>query len=192
LLSSLAVAQSPGATHALEVKQLDDGSVTVDLGYNIKLNKNSTLHRIAYVVNDPLCVVQLSGVGFQTKPGFAGSSEGYRFVSTGDAIPTEAISVVEIRSVIFDVFGNHITTLSNTDIADHAKNDVISLRTNGAWYGTGTEVTRFLTSVTFVARVRKASGVIWRYDAKSVQNELGKIQLSISADDLDPSSTTKK
>jgi hypothetical protein len=44
----------------------DGGSVVTDLGYNIKVNKNSSLHRSWVVLNDPGCPVQLNGAGIAT------------------------------------------------------------------------------------------------------------------------------
>jgi hypothetical protein len=161
----------------------DGGSVITDLGYNIKVNKNSSLHRSWVVLNDPGCPVQLTGAGIVT---FYGGRE-YAYKQTGTFTASEAVAALEVRYVLYDMFGDHITTLSAVSVADVAAGMPSPLSDTGTWRAQENNVSEFLTAVAFVANVRTADGKLWRSEDKAITAELVKIRLTAGSGILDPS-----
>jgi hypothetical protein len=171
----------------LVVTTLDGGSVTTDLGYGIKTNKNSTLHRTWVILNDPACPVQISEAGLSISYG----DRQFNFLQVGTLTASEPVSAFEVRYVLYDVFGEHLKTLSATAVTDVAANSPRPLRDGGSWRAWDNEVTDLMTVVAFVAQVRTQSGKIWRYQDKALSQELGKIKLQASAGVLDPTKKEK-
>src|SRR5690348_15002142 len=77
----------------LTITKFDMGSVTTELGFNIKVNPASSLHRVAYVINDVTCPLALLSAGIGSK---YVSSHGYDFASVGDASLNKTVSAIEV------------------------------------------------------------------------------------------------
>jgi hypothetical protein len=108
-----AVSQST-PPRTLDVSIAEGGSVVTDLGYGVQVNKGSSLQRRFVTINDPSAPVALQNVGIRTT--FA--SDRYDFQASGALLPSEPIQAVEIRIVLFDMFGGRMKTLSATHVAD--------------------------------------------------------------------------
>jgi hypothetical protein len=171
-----------GADIPLQVAELDGGSVITDLGYKIRVNDGSTLHRRWYVLNDPGAPVALSGSGVKT---IYRSGE-YNFVAVGTGTPSVPIQALEVRMMIFDVWGNHLKTLSVTALRDYQQGTQIDLSKDGIWRTYENEVSETLTVISFVACARRADGISWFFDAKKVLGEVQHIKLKLSEADLSP------
>jgi len=155
----------------IEVAIVDGGSVITELGYDIKVNENSSLRRIWMIFNDPSCSVQLINFGITTKY----SNRNYSYNATGTLQVTEPITAIEVRFILYDVFGEHIKTLSGNKVED-MKGEVESW---GKWRAWESEVSGLLTVVSFVAQVRTEDGKIWRYNEEGLEEELQKVRLQI-------------
>lgn len=182
LLSSYSYAQT------IKVSSASGGSVTTDLSYGIKVNKNSSLQRTWLTFNDPSCPVELKGCGILTK---YDDDRGYKYIPTGSLLAKESISALDIRFILYDVFGDHIKTLAGTEVTDVSANSSFSLETIGSWRAWENEVSELLTVVSFVAQIRTESGKIWRYNDKAISEELNKVRLKISTGVLDPTKEKK-
>lgn len=180
-LGSVALAQP------IKVTTADGGSVITDLGYDIKINKNSTLRRAWVVLNDPNCPVQLINAGINTRYG----DREYNYIPTGSVKISVAISALEIRYLLYDVFGDHLKTLSATEVTDAAVDAEISLKEMGSWRAWENEISELLTVVVFVAQARTVDGKIWRYQDKPISEELNKIRLKVTTGVLDPTKENK-
>jgi hypothetical protein len=171
----------------IQVSTADGGSVVTDLGYGIKVNKNSTLHRAWVTLNDPSSPVQLINAGVSAQYG----DRGYNFVPTGSAKAVEAIAALEIRFLLYDVFGEHMKTLSATELIDIGANAELQLKETGRWRAWESQISQLLTVVAFVAHVRTADGKIWRYQDKPISEELNRIRLKVTSGVLDPTKENK-
>jgi len=167
---------------AIVVTSTDGGSVVTDLGYGIRVNKNSSLRRAWVTMNDPSCPVQLSGAGVTTGYG----DREYNFIPAGSCEASESVSALEVRYLLYDVFGEHMKTLSGTDVSDRPANLAFPLKDSGEWRAWENEVSELLTVVTFIAQVRTTSGKVWRYQEKAIGGELAKMRLQLSAGMLEP------
>jgi len=155
----------------ITITKSDGGSVVVKLGLGSKINEKSTLTRQLIVLNDAKCPLQIDeGAGiFVTY-----NSTNVSFYNKSEITPTEPINAYEIHYVIYDVFGSHIKTLSGTDVQDI----VSKTRIGGGWYANENQVSEYLFCVSYVAKVRTKSGVVWFYNPDIIKEELNKIQIN--------------
>lgn len=156
----------------IKIQETTGGSVVTKLGYGIAVNEGSTLNRLHYTLNDESCPVQLANTGITAN--YTGS--GYNFKPVGKLLAKEQITAYELHSVLYDIFGEKIKTLSNSDIVD-----VIGMveleKVGGSWYATENQVKEFFVVVTYVANVRTQDGTIWRYKPMDIKEELNKIKI---------------
>jgi len=172
----------------LKSETTDGGSVVTDLGYNIQVNKGSTLHRSFVNINDPAAPVRLIAAGVQAKYG----RDRYSFAPVGDFSASEPITALEVRFVLYDVFGGRMKTLSATEVTDFSPNMQLALSQLGSWYAWENEVSELLTVVAFVANARLASGKLWRFNEKAVSEELAKLNLKVTSGALEPTKEERK
>jgi hypothetical protein len=181
VLLSISLLLVANVTHAqLKVDMTDGGSVVTALGYGIEVNKGSSLKRTLVVINDASSPLSLTDTGVAPKY----QDRGYSFLPTGYMTPKEPVAAVEIRFVLFDMFGTPMTTLSAIRVKDFgAEKTPLG---EASWYASESNVRGLLTVASFVAHVRTASGKIWRYNEKRIGEELAKLNLRVSAGALEP------
>ncbi len=101
----------------MSVSRSSGGSVQTDLGHEIKVNKESSLMREWITVHDQVLPVDLVGtVGVRTI--YDSESSGYRYRALFSLQASEPLAAVEVRFLVFDIWGEHVRTLSMTEIAD--------------------------------------------------------------------------
>lgn len=177
LFCSLADAQ-------ITTSKVNGGSVITKLGLGVTVNSGSTLTREWIIINDEKCPIQLKDVGINT----VYVSEDYRFKASGSINTSEPIVAYEIHHVLYDVFGGHLSSLNNIDVTDI--NGSKDLGKSGSWRPSENEVSEYLSCVSYVAAVRTAAGVIWRFKPEVIKQELSKIQIAYE-EGYSPSPETK-
>src|ERR1017187_2345598 len=85
-------------TRPLEVSEIDGGSASTS-EYGTVLNKDTSLHRKCYILNDHSSPLQLSGAGVTV----AGANT---FVLKGDATTSAEISAIDVVAMLFDLWGD--------------------------------------------------------------------------------------
>jgi hypothetical protein len=156
----------------ITISKLSGGSVVTKLGMGISVNNGSSLSREWIVLNDTTSPLQLQGVGINT---IYLPSE-YDFQATGIVKVKEPIVAYEIHHVLYNVFGEHIKSLSNLNVLDISLPSELSKLSR--WYANENEVREYLTCVSYVANVRTLSGKIWHYKPEIIKQELNKIQIA--------------
>jgi len=179
---------SMGATLALaqtdtnlQVNQYDGGSVALRSATGF-LNQDSTLKRTWYVIDDSNSPVRLERAGVTTR--LDDKEKIQYFVPIGTLSPKEAISAVEVRYLLFNIWGERLRTLSLTRLADSSTH--VDLRVGNDWPALELEASQLVTVVAFVARVRMADGEQWTYDAHDMAARIGALGVSVGASDLSP------
>lgn len=157
--------------------------MVTNLGYGIQVNKGSSLQRRWFVINDPSCPLRLSGAGINTVYE-SSSGGGYEYRSAGLANAGEMITAFEVRFLLFDIWGEHIRTLTDTEVSD--LRGQISLKDAASWTAWHTDVSEILTVVSFVARVRRPDGTVWEYDASSLLQQVEKTKVTLTEKELIP------
>lgn len=176
-----ATAQAQG----IQVTNLDGGSVTIGI---IDLNKGSSLRRWWVVLNDPSCPIQLENAGIETT--YNERFHNCEFRATGSAKASKAVRAFEVRFVLYDVFGDYMTTLAATEVTDLASGATYSFR-DVSWNAPMSHASQLLKVVAFVARVRTEDSTIWRFDAKVISDELARIRLKATGV-LEPTKVKEK
>jgi hypothetical protein len=163
------------------VSKADGGPVRTDLGYGIAVNKGSTLHRQALTVHDARIGAQLNGEAtVQT----VYTDRDYQLKATFSVLPTEPISAIEVRFILFDVFGGRMKILSTTEVMDLPAGQVKAL--DARWPTYENEVSEFLASLAFVAKVRTQTGQVIVADLSPVLAEANKFAKKLTIADLEP------
>jgi len=174
---------SPEVGRRLTIAKDEGGSVTTNLGYGIAVNKNSTLRRRIFVVNDESSPVQLQALAAHPLYKSEKYSGSYSFQQTGDAKAVADVRAVEIIIALFDLWGERMKNLSILDVSDIPAGTTIPK--DGSWYASEGEVHKFYNSVAFVKSVMRSDGSIWRADLRAVAAKLSEVQLTVSESGLD-------
>jgi hypothetical protein len=180
LISQSAVAQNKG-DGSLQVREEDGGSVAVRTANGV-LNQGSSLRRTWYVIDDQKAEVGLDHAG--VFPHLDEKEKLQYFMPVGTVSPKQAISAVELRYVLFDVWGQHLRTLSVTQLADSSTH--VDFRGSNQWVALESEVSQLVTVVSFVARVRTAEGRVWTFDAVRMVPQMQDLGLRVVPADLVP------
>jgi hypothetical protein len=187
-ITSMAL-QKPNAptnlTDAYSVSKLDGGSVVTPLAYDIKVNGGSSLNRDWYVLNDPKCPLQLQAAGIKTQYKESRVSGDYVYTGSGAVVANEDVTAFEVRFIVFDIFGNHLKTLSATEVEDLKASGSFNF-SKSQWRTWENEVSEVLTVVSYVANVRLANGKIWRYETPKLLREIKKLETAVSETQLAP------
>lgn len=170
---------------SMSVDELDGGTVVTELGYGIKVNDGSSLQRKWYVLNDPQSPVEILKAGITTSYKTSQYSGEYKYLAQGTATAKEPVAALEIRYLLFNVFGDHMQTLSATVVSDISGE--YSLAKSGTWRAwSENDVSEFLTAVSFVASVRTPDGRVWRYDPAKVLRQVEQIKVKLTEKELAP------
>ncbi|MBZ5685449.1 MAG: hypothetical protein LAP86_10460 [Acidobacteriia bacterium] len=174
------VAQNSGDP-ALQVHQDDGGSVSVRTigGW---MNQDSSLKRTWFVVDDPNAPARLERAGVFPR---LDEKEGvHYFVPVATVSPKQAISAVEVRYMLFDVWGDRIRTLSVTRLVDSATH--IEVRESNRFPALESEAGQLVMLVAFVAHVRTADGRTWAFDPPGMVRQIRDLGLNCAPADLAP------
>ena len=184
--SVVAVATLTVLAHA-EIKRTvkDAGSVVTEIdlaGYSITYNEGSTLSRSWVTLDDTDCPVALVDAGVVI------DDEVESFGAVGSVHPKVPISAFEVRFVLLDVFGDRLAVLSKVQIKDFDATAEALLSeplpgqmVDADWKAGWSDVSRLLTVVSFIAKVRTQDGLVWQYDADAVAESILEIGLAPSA-----------
>jgi hypothetical protein len=168
----------------LEVSEIDGGSASTS-EYGVVLNKDTSLHRKWYVLNDRTCPLQLSGAG--VTPAVATA-----FILKGDATTSAEISAIDVVAVLFDLWGDRSRNLRLLKVKDLSSNATFPLSDSEMkWPADENTVKEYLTSVTYVRRVRLADGKVWLADMAAVLRQITDAHLKVSKEELEVSAAQK-
>ena len=138
------------------------------------MNKGSTLVREYITLNDSTCPLLINpDVGVEPR---SAAIDGFYFTATGNIFPLQPIAAYEIHHIIYDVFGQHIKSLSNVEITDleshkNIKRDAVFERFP-TWHINAHEAMVYCYCVSYVAKVRTMEGEIWEFNFSNIMQEL--------------------
>ena len=151
-----------------------------DVRVEVKFNDKSTLIRENILLNDPACPAKILSHAYRPdRPGdknrFFCTSEydcTYRALTSLHA--ENPIIAIDVRTALYDVFGQHATNLVHREIQDF---DLGRSEIFGTWKADYNLVNEMMTSVTYVAHVRLADGTQWIYDIDKLVSALSTLYL---------------
>lgn len=165
----------------VRIERASAGTMQTNLGYGVVLNERSTLPREAITIHDATLPVTLPPtVSVATK--YADRS--YRYSAAFSIIPSDTLTAIEIRILVFDVFGERLRTLSLTEVADMLPGT--SYRLQPEWnLNSENEASEYYGSIAFVARVRTRAGRVLSADLKPVLAEAQRFNRKFAMGDLE-------
>jgi hypothetical protein len=158
-LSSLVV---PPAVGQVQVVKVDAGSMRIPFSQLDALNPDSKLSRQSFVLTDASAPVLLtSEAGIQVLHFEAGPPRDYRYLLRWSVSAKEPIRALEIRALVYDVFGDHLVTLSLLEVADFGS----SRFGDANWrIYRDHEIRGASCSIAFVWQARTAAGRLYKAD----------------------------
>lgn len=185
-VESRPVLAEPGLT----VKELDGGSVVTRLSAQIAVNEASTLQRRWFVINDATCPVVLSDAGVRTVYENYLRDNDYWYLPEGSIVSATGAHAVEVRFLLFDLWGNHMKTLSLLRVRDMRPGVAVDLDADRTrWRSWENEVAELFTVVAFVANVRRGEREVWAFDQKKFLAQAASIRLKTTEAQLAPAKT---
>jgi hypothetical protein len=178
--------QAAGSSSTFSVTTADGGPITTNLGYGIAVAKDSSLRREWIAVHDSALPVDLEGTpGIKTIYESERYSGEYRYVGEFTLRTRASVQAIEVRFLTFDVWGNHVRSLSYEEVVDLPADS--SKAFVGKWnVHSENEVERHYASIAYVARVRTADGRVFLGNDQPVLAEAKKFFAKFSAADLQP------
>ncbi len=167
---------------ALSMKRSVGGAVTTDLGYNIMVNKGSTLKREWFVIRDEAAPVEIDGATGVSVV-FKSERSDFHYELGYDLKAKEPITAVEVRVHVLNVFGALLKTLSTTEVTDFSGRKGFSSNWR-VW--SENEAMEAFASVVYVAQVRTASGRVYEIDKAALLDQVCQVTKRISESDLEP------
>lgn len=151
------------------IDRQQDGPFTFAIS-GVTVNEGSSLTRESVLFNDPTCPVKIQS--HTTKIIYR--DRGFRFASQTSIDVKSPIVAVQVRTILYDVFGQHMHNLGNTEPKDFGAGQATI---SGEWCAYEGDVSELLTTVTYVARVRLADGSQWIFNADNLQFALSTLNL---------------
>ncbi len=159
-----------GQSTAYEITRSNDGPFTFRVS-RVTLNEGSSLERETILLNTPRSPIILSAASL----GIDYEDRRFQFGVSATAEVGTAIRAFEVRHVLYDVFGEHLQNLSNTEARDIEPG---ATQFDGTWNVLReSDATELLTTVSFVARVRLANGQVWVFDPEELAAALASLNL---------------
>ncbi len=181
--SPLSQAQT-GPPQRVTVTRESGGSIQTKLGHGITVNQESTLTREWITLHDPSLPVSIVGtIGVNTVYESGRVSGDYKYGTKFTVEPQEPISAIQIRFLLFDIWGEHIKTLSFSEVADIKAPKEFS----GSWRAySENEVSEYYASIAYIARVRTQSGRVILGNTAPVLEEARKFSRKFTVEALEP------
>lgn len=172
---------------SISVTRESGGGVQTNLfGYGTILNKDSTLSREWITVHDQLLPADLEGtVGVRTVYESGRVSGSYFYEAKYTIKAKEPLTAIDVRFLVFDVWGNHIRTLVATQLVDISAG--VSKAFNGKWnLFSENEASDYFASVAYISRVRTKAGRVIEGNRAAVLTEAKKFARKLTEEDLEP------
>lgn len=171
-----------------KVTRSSGGSIKTKLSYGIVLNKESSLEREWITIHDNSIPADLVGtVGVKTiyESGGRYSNGKYMYKASYTVKVKDALTAVEVIFLTFDIWGNHIRTLSTTEIIDLNAGEKRTFDTMWILYSEN-EASEYYASIAYIAQVRTKAGRVIKADPKIIIEEARKFSSKFSESDLEP------
>ena len=148
-----------------EITRSDDKPFAFNSIGSLIKNEGSTLIRESILFNDKTCPVKIYG----HSTSFEWKDRGYRINGETKTSISQAITAIEVRTAMYDIFGRHMHNLSNTEVED---GEIGSMNLTGVWRASDSDPSKLLTTVTWVARVRLSDGKQWVFNEDNLLGAL--------------------
>jgi len=172
-------------TNAITVTYVDGGSITTHLGYGISVAGGSSIHREWISVHDSRLPIKLEGTpGVKTYYQDRSYGGDYIYKSNFNLIALESITAIEINFLLFDIWGNHVKSLSLTEVVDISQGTPKSF--TGEWSALSeNEVEKYYASISYISKVRIKDGKVLEAEKSPIVKEALKFSSKFTEADLE-------
>lgn len=154
------------------VKDISFEDNQIQTTYEYRFNNESTLIRERIFLNDPICPVKIRSHKIESDGALDPAN--IRFSGMTIIEVKNPIVAIDVRTSLYDVFGQHMTNLQNLIIKDFSPGQS---EISGLWSANIRQINEFMTAVTWVARVRLADGTQWVYHEDKLISALSTLNL---------------
>jgi hypothetical protein len=190
-IASSSLAQSPLGKKDVTVTRAAGGSIQTKLSANIVVNKESTLTREWLALHDASMPAELVGTPGVTTVYVPDRVRGeYQYQAAAPVQAKEDLSAVEIRFLVFDVWGQHVRTLLAEEVADIPAGSTKDLSPEWRLFSEN-ECSKHYASIGYISRVRTKDGRVVEADPAPVVREAQKFSKKFTAADLEPKAEPK-
>lgn len=162
------VQRPPGQEY--EISRLFDGWFATRIS-GVAINEGSTLQRESIVLNIPSSPARIH----DARLSFDYGDRRFRYEVSTQLDANVLVRALEVRHVLFNVFGDHMHNLSNTEAVDLSPG---THTLDGAWnMFQENDLSEHLTTVTYVARARLEDGSVWNADLDAISTALESLDL---------------
>ncbi len=185
-LASVMQAQTPQPNQEVVVTRATGGSIQTRLSANIILNKQSSITREWLALHDPNMPADLIGTpGVSTTYTSGRVSGEYYYEAKPSVQAKEDLAAIEIRFLVFNVWGQHVRTLLSDEVADVAAG--VTKELSPQWRVLSeNEVSRHYASIGYISRIRTKDGRVVDADPTAIVREAQKFSKKFTVADLDP------
>lgn len=174
---------------SVTVVEADGGSIGANTRYGTNLNEESSLSRDWVVIHDARLPVDFEGTPGATTwyemPERGPLTRGnYEYNVQATLVASQPVTAVNVRFIAFDVFGEHVTTLSATEVVDLAPGEPSPF--DWRWRAGDNDAYRHFATVGFIARVRTADGQVHHADSNAIVCVAALFALAATVADLEP------
>lgn len=167
---------APLANSADYIVEKSDGGPLQQVSQFIEIAKGSSLRLENIVLNHPDCPIRIDNFRFRLER----FTTGFHLSANPRITANLDTAAIELRTRVFDVFGQHMgqalgTNLVDTEITDIESGNWTALE--GTWHVTNEMAKERLTLVTYVHQVRLADGRIWVSNAQELDLAIAALEL---------------
>lgn len=174
-----------GSAHAQTATVTPGGAIRLPLGRGIVLNKESSIERIWITVQDPIMPVEFkSAVGIKTNHIFGSDIGDYEYSAVLQLTARQPVSAVEVRFMLFDIWGQNKRNLVVTEILDMAPG--ITREFNPKWrISAEGEAAQHYASIAYISRVRTKDGKVFAANGEFILEQARKFSAQFKEVDLE-------
>jgi len=175
-------------SNTVDVSRDSGGSMLTQLPQTTTIwNDGSSLQRQFIAIHDSRLPVDIVGTPGPTME-LSGEDE-YRYTTSMQIIPNTQVDAVEVRFVLFDVWGDPMVTLATSRVCDFTGGQY---RIEGAWPATEHDCRRLYASICYVSRIRTHDGRIITAAPQPVIAEGQRFDPNFDVDKLTPTFFSNK
>jgi hypothetical protein len=149
-------------------------------------NTNSSLKRQWITIHSDIMPIKIN----DTIGVIVSGDKDLKYYSEYNLVAKEPIKAVEIRFLLFNIWGEHYKTLSATLIIDLGSDVGRVFESEWNTYSIN-DLSEFYASIAYIARARTAEGQVINADSKIVLKEAKKFSEKFSEKDLEPTPNKK-
>jgi hypothetical protein len=168
------------------VTRVSGGRITTELGYGIAVARDSTLEREWIAVHEPSLPAAFEGTpGVTTVYVRRDYTGDYRYRANFTIDTKEHLRAIQVQFLTFDIWGEHVRTLSFEEVSDIAANSKRVF--NAVWNAfSENDVEKHYASIAYIARVRLADGRVVEAPTAKVVEEAKKFSEKFTVAELEP------